>query len=358
MQHILERLREGVRDATRVRVCGAHTKQTRIDGATELDTTKLRGVIDYQPTEYIIQAYAGTPVREIAAMLAEHGQYLPFDPLLVEHGATLGGTVATNASGPERYRYGGVRDFIVGCHYIDGMGELLSGGGKVVKNAAGFDYPKLFVGSQGALGVLTDVCFKVFPRPEVYNTLRIPFRNIESALDAMTKIALAPLDIHALDVSASSTDYALEIRVGGLQNGIAARMARIQSMACAGDVLSDTADAAHWRNVRELNWYNARNTLVKVPTTLAAIRLHDVRWREFGLRRYSVSGNVAWIEVPPGALDRLSTDLAQNQLAGQAFAGPGALRPLGLQRANVFAERVRAVLDPQGKFTRLDAQTA
>ncbi len=234
-------------------------------------------------------------------------------------------------------------------------GELLSGGGKVVKNAAGFDYPKLFVGSLGALGVLTDVCFKVFPRPETYNTLRISFRAIQHALDAMTKVALAPLDVHALDIAATSTDYTLEIRVGGLENGIAKRMERIEHMAGGGTRLTETAEAAHWRTVRELTWRNPRSTLVKVPVTPAAISTHEPRWREYGLRRYSVSGNVAWIEVMPGSLERLSDDLAQHGLSGLAFSGPSALKRLGVQRSNPFADRVRAVLDPNRKFARLGA---
>jgi len=147
-------LQSAVRGASRVRVRGAGSKSAPDE--TALDLSGLRGIIDYQPNEFIVQAWAGTPVRDVADLLAASGQYLPFDPLLIDSGATLGGTVAANAAGPERFRYGGVRDFLIGCHFIDGRGELLTGGGKVVKNAAGFDYPKLFVGSRGSLGLLND----------------------------------------------------------------------------------------------------------------------------------------------------------------------------------------------------------
>jgi glycolate oxidase FAD binding subunit len=349
-ERVIEMLQETVRGSPRVRPAGAHTKHTAIDGATALDFTKLRGVLDYQPSEFIIEAYAGTPVREIAALLSEHGQYLPFDPLLVESGATIGGTVASNASGPERYRYGGVRDFIVGCHYVDGNGDLLAGGGKVVKNAAGFDYPKLFVGSAGALGALIDVCFKVFPKPEVYNTLVATFTTIGEAVDAVTRISQAPFDVHAVEIASQSTAHAVEVRVGGLHSGIAKRMERIRAIVGAGDIMSGPPEQNHWRTVRELHWRKASNAVVKIPLTPAQIAACEARWIGYGARRYSAGGNVAWIECAPPAITRLETDLTQARLSGQIFAGPGAMRPLGIQRPNPFADRVRAVLDPKGKF--------
>ena len=108
--------------------------------------TGLNGVLEYEPSEFTFTALAGTPVRDIAAILAERGQYLPFDPMLVGAGSTLGGTVASGLSGPGRFRFGGLRDFILGVRFVDGGGRLLRLGGKVVKNSAGFDVPKFFVG--------------------------------------------------------------------------------------------------------------------------------------------------------------------------------------------------------------------
>ena len=98
-------LQQQIAGARHVTVRGAATKQLVDRAAGTIDLSGLSGVMDYQPGEFIIQAYAGTPVRDVQALLAARGQYLPFDPLLVERGATLGGTVAANASGPERYRY-------------------------------------------------------------------------------------------------------------------------------------------------------------------------------------------------------------------------------------------------------------
>ncbi len=92
---------------------------------------------------------AGTRVSEVISILGKQGQYLPFDPLLADRGATIGGTVASNAAGSGRFRFGGIRDFLLGVRFVDGRGKCIRGGGQVVKNAAGFDYPKLLVSQLG-----------------------------------------------------------------------------------------------------------------------------------------------------------------------------------------------------------------
>ena len=131
-------------------------------------------------------------------MLAEHGQYLPFDPLLAEAGATLGGTVAAGANGPGRYRYGGLRDFILGVRYVDGEGQIVYAGGKVVKNAAGFDIPKFMVGSLGQFGALVEMTFKVFPKPEAYATLRLECASVVDGANAIIRLTGQPLDLDAV----------------------------------------------------------------------------------------------------------------------------------------------------------------
>src|SRR6185369_15555126 len=126
-----------------------------------------------EPSEFTFTARAGTPVRDVVAALAERGQYLPFDAPWLAAGSTLGGLVAGGVAGPGRFRFGGIRDFILGIRFVDGAGRLLRLGGKVVKNAAGFDLPKFFVGSLGRFGVLVEITFKVFPRPISKLTLRL-----------------------------------------------------------------------------------------------------------------------------------------------------------------------------------------
>ena len=194
-------VQNAVRHNAKLHPHGAGTKTAlHFNQAIEtLDMRQLTGVIEYDPQEFVLTAYAGTPVAEIEKLLAEKGQYLPFDPLLAKRGATLGGTVAANASGPGRFRYGGVRDFLIGAKFVDGNGTLLRGGGKVVKNAAGFDYPKLMVGALGRLGVLVELTFKVFPRPEQYMTLRVEKSSLADTIKTLYVLNTTPLDVEALD---------------------------------------------------------------------------------------------------------------------------------------------------------------
>ncbi len=341
---------EAVRCASRVCARGASTKLPCAEGtATVLDLTKLSGVIDYQPTEFVIQVWAGTPVRAVQMLLAEHGQYLPFDPLLIEQGATIGGTVAANANGPERYRYGGVRDFIIGVHFIDGEGHHLAGGGKVVKNAAGFDFPKLLVGSRGRLGVITDVTFKVFPKPEAYATLRLTCAHLAEALNMLPKLTNCPYDLNAVDVVAEAERECVElrVRVGGLRGGLAARMDRVRALVGGGEIVSGEDEETLWREAREFTWLPKGACVVKVPLTPARIPALDAQLRGYA-RRYSVGGTVAWIAAEDiGAIDAL--------LRAQDLPGLVMLRSLqepriGARLHNPFAERVKAALDPHNKF--------
>lgn len=123
----LAELVDAVRSAPRVLALGGGTKPRLSADADSvpLSTAGLTGIVEYEPDEFTFTARAGTPVRDLIAVLAERGQYLPWDPPLVEAGATLGGTVAAGLSGPGRFRFGGVRDFILGVRFVDGMGRLL-----------------------------------------------------------------------------------------------------------------------------------------------------------------------------------------------------------------------------------------
>ena len=161
----VDELQTLVRDSERIHAIGNGSKtalHSCLNGAALADLSNLSGIIEYQPSEYTVTVRAGTPIRDLAAALREQGQYLPCDPLL-PHAATIGGTVAGNLSGSRRYRYGGVRDFILGAKVVDGLGRAFRVGGKVVKNSAGFDLSKFLVGSLGAYAIMTELTFKVFP---------------------------------------------------------------------------------------------------------------------------------------------------------------------------------------------------
>ena len=125
-----------------------------------LETTALTGIVAYAPGELVITANAGTTVDEVEQTMSEHGQMLGFEPPRFGPGGTLGGTIAAGLTGPRRPYAGAVRDFVLGLKIVDGTGEALSFGGRVMKNVAGFDVSRLQTGALGTLGVITEVSLK------------------------------------------------------------------------------------------------------------------------------------------------------------------------------------------------------
>ena len=150
-----------------LRIVGGDTKAFygRPVDATPLAVAGHRGVVDYEPSELVITARAGTPVNDIEALLAAHGQMLAFEPPVFSPAGTIGGAVAAGLSGPARPLAGAVRDFVLGVKLLDGRGRVLRLGGTVFKNVAGFDGFRLMAGALGCLGVLLEVSLRVPPRP-------------------------------------------------------------------------------------------------------------------------------------------------------------------------------------------------
>ncbi len=139
----------------------------------ELDTQSHTGVIDYVPEELMIRVRSGTPLFEVQKLLDENGQMLPFEPPDFGGKATIGGVVAAGLSGPRRPWSGAVRDFVLGVTLLTGQAKVLSFGGQVMKNVAGYDVSRLVVGAMGTLGLILDISLKVLPRPESEVTLRV-----------------------------------------------------------------------------------------------------------------------------------------------------------------------------------------
>ena len=340
----VDELAEAVAAASRVVPVAGATKPALSEppeGVVALDVNGLRGLVDYDPAELTFTARPGTPVAEIAATLAEHGQYLPFDPPLVGAGATLGGTVAAGVAGPGAYRYGGVRDFVLGVQFIDGTGQVRRAGGRVVKNAAGLDLPKLLVGSMGRLGVLTELSLKVLPAPEATATVAFQPAGLDETLDAIARIGRGPLEADAVDLT---PDGRLLVRLAGRAGPLPARVARLQALVgLPGEPVGEDA----WAAARELSWAPPEAALVRVGLT----RDHVVRLDAVldGAPRWlSIGANVAWIAThTPGALHAA---LADAGLTGMRLRGGDGPLLLGARRGGAFAARVRAALDPDGRF--------
>lgn len=323
-----------------------------------LALSELSGILEYEPAEYTFTALAGTPITEVEAALADNGQYLPFDPPLAQHGATLGGTVAAGLSGSGRYRYGGVRDFLIGVRFVDGQGQLVRGGGKVVKNAAGFDLPKLMVGSLGRLGVLVELSFKVFPRPQSYATLTVPYPTLETALDGLQKAATARLDLEALDLLVERPDGqhtvpTLWVRMGGLESVQAQRVGYLRQILGAGEMMEGFVENASWQAAREFSWAPDQWALAKVATTPGRIQgLEAILSTTKALRRYAVGGHLTWIAWP-GEVADLHKHLIALNLSGLIIRGVTEQARIGVQTGQVFAQRIKQALDPAGKFLDL-----
>jgi glycolate oxidase FAD binding subunit len=310
----------------------------------------FNGIIEYAPSEYTFTAYAGTPLSSIVDALAEHGQYLPFDPLLVQKGATLGGTVAANTSGSGRWRYGGVRDFILGIRFVDGLGRFVRSGGKVVKNAAGFDLPKFFVGSLGQFGALVEMSFKVFPQPRRFATLKINYQNIDEAMKAIFALMLSPLETDAIDIESQADNVMLLIRLGGIEAAIPNRLARLKDFLGKNSKVDSIEtvqnDNTLWQSINNLEWVN-NLALVKVPLAPCKVPVFDARVN-FAKRRYTAAGNVAWIALNDAS--ELSSILKDSALSGLQLLGQGTSPYLGTLKGREILQRMKQVLDPNHVF--------
>lgn len=348
MEEMLGRVRERLGSSGRLYPQGGRSKTALhlAEDTAVLDLSECRGVLEYEPSEFTFTALAGTPVAEVIELLAANGQYLPFDPMLVSRGATLGGTIAANTAGPGRHRYGGIRDFLIGTRFVDGRGNLVQGGGKVVKNAAGFDFPKFFVGSLGQFGVLLEVTFKVFPRPASYTTLKVTRPDMGSAVKTMQQLLLSSLEVDALDLIPPGD---LWIRIGGLPESLPTRLDNLQRFCGEGEIIPE--DGEMWRDAAELSWVAADALAVKIPLTPKRIGpLEAVLAPRAVERRYSVGGNVAWAawHDSPETLDKLLLDQG---LSGLVLLGTPPDNPLlGKQPDPIFIERVKQALDPDGRF--------
>ena len=165
---LVEQISQAYHDGTTLRIRGGDTKAfyARDITADDLQLNSLQGIVDYEPTELYITAYAGTPLKVLQQALAEKQQMFAFEPPAYGDAATLGGTVACALSGPARAYRGALRDSILGAEIINGKGQALRFGGQVMKNVAGYDAARLMSGAFGTLGVMTKISLRVMPQPE------------------------------------------------------------------------------------------------------------------------------------------------------------------------------------------------
>jgi len=218
---------------------------------TKLDTRTYSGILEYQPEELVITACAGTPLKDIEAVLKEKNQVLAFEPPHFGEHATFGGAIAAGLAGPGRISVGNFRDFVLGARILDGKGQDLAFGGKVMKNVAGYDVSRLLPGSMGTLALLLEASVKVLPKPAATATLRCQISQ-EQALRVLNEWAGQPLPLSASCwIGKNSTgDGELTIRLAGAAAAVKAAIPLIGSLVLAKEIDPASAEI-FWNDLRE-----------------------------------------------------------------------------------------------------------
>lgn len=359
----VEQIRAAATDRRGLRIVGGGSKhhygEPLPPTLEPLDTNGHTGIVSYEPTELVVTARAGTPLQELEAALQAQGQYLPFEPPHGGPNATVGGMVAAGLSGPARASVGAVRDFVLGAQLVSGRGEVLTFGGQVMKNVAGYDVSRVLAGSLGSLGVIAEVSLKVLPRPVAEATLCFDLPQAE-ALAQLARWRGQPLPLNAScwvhdDTQAPARD-ALFIRLRGAQAAVAA--ARQRMLADAPGVVMDTEQtAADWQACTEqtLPYFQAppsdRHGLwrLSVAPTAPVLALPGptlIEWH----------GGLRWVWAP------LEQRAMLQQLAQEAGGHATLYRPPSAQpdatgrfasvpqAERTIQRRLREAFDPEGIF--------
>ena len=339
MQEIVEQLSDRIRDAAarraalRIRGGGSKDFYGREIAGEVLDTRAYAGIVDYEPTELVITARAGTSLAQIEETMRERGQMLACEPPHFGEGSTLGGCVAAGLSGPRRPYAGSVRDLILGVRMLDGKGADLAFGGRVIKNVAGYDVSRLMAGSLGTLGVLLEVSLKALPLPAAETTIRRE-HTAAQAIDLMNAWAGKPLPISAT----CHAGGALYVRLSGAEPAVSAATQKL-----GGEVVED--GARFWRDVRDqrLDFFQTSQPLWRISLESTAPPLG------FGDELIEWSGSLRWL-AHAGDPDAIRASAARAGGHATLFRGGGAgqpFHPLSPALAKVHA-KLKRTFDPDG----------
>jgi glycolate oxidase FAD binding subunit len=338
-----EAVRAAAAAGRRLRLRGGGTKDfygQSLEGEV-LDLRPHAGIVAYDPTELVITARGGTPLAEIEAALTAERQMLAFEPPRFGDGATLGGAVAAGLSGPRRAAAGPLRDFVLGVRIMDGRGDELEFGGRVMKNVAGYDVSRLMAGALGTLGVLLEVSLKVLPLPVEEATLRLELPE-GRAIETLNAWAAQPLPISATGWN----DGDLGVRLSGAAAAVRAARAKL-----GGELVAPGEAARFWADIREQTdpFFQDDGPLwrLAVPSATPPLGLPGRQLVEWG-------GGLRWLKT--GADARTVRERAA-RAGGHAtlFRGGdkavGVFQPLAPAVATIH-RRLKAEFDPHGVFNR------
>jgi len=338
LSHLIEQVRAAAAAGRPLAIRGGGSK-TGILGrpvaGMPLEVAGHGGIVAYDPTELVLTARAGTPLAEIEAALAEHGQALSFEPPHFGPGATLGGTLACNLSGPARPWGGSMRDMVLGVRLINGKGEHLRFGGQVMKNVAGYDVSRLQAGALGTLGVITEISLKVLPAPRHSVTL-VTALDQAAAIRRMNELAGRPAPLSG----AAWLDGRLFLRFSGSfsPSSISGRW--------DGDVMADAP--VFWADLREqrLAFFAGGQPLWRLSLASTAPPLPDdgptlIEWG--GAQRWLRDGDLAALTEAAAKAGGHATLFRGGDRTGEVRSPPPP--PLAdLHR------RLKAAFDPAGIF--------
>jgi glycolate oxidase FAD binding subunit len=353
---------------------GTRSPVTRpVQSEDTVNLSGLTGITLYEPAEMVIGAWAGTPLAEIEAALAEKNQILSFEPadyrtaLGTTGEPTIGGVVAGNISGPRRILAGAARDNLIGVRFVNGRGEIIKNGGRVMKNVTGLDLVKLQAGAWGTLGVLTEVIFKVTPRPPEGRTLVVEGLSDRDGIDLLGRAMGTPFEVNGaahlpgVDGKPARTLMRLE----GFPDQLDYRIPELmKALGVSGSTLTGDDHAALWKAVRDIAAFPASgNTALwriscpamSGPDIAAAITAHrpaDVI--------YDWSGGLVWLQTSlegdAGAEVIRAACEPHSGAHATLFRAPPAIKanvPVfnPLEPAHMALTRsIKASLDPQGLF--------
>jgi glycolate oxidase FAD binding subunit len=370
LKHITDRIQAAGADHTPLRIRGGGTKDfygQSLQGEV-LDMSPLTGITSYEPTELVVTVLGGTPVAELEAVLAERGQCLAFEPphykFSNSNAATCGGMVAAGLSGPARASVGGLRDYVLGMSLLNGRGELLTFGGQVMKNVAGYDVSRLMAGALGTLGVLTEMSLKVLPVAPAEATLVFELDQAR-ALAKLHQWGGQPLPLNAScwlrDDTAPGSPELLFVRLRG---AVAAVETACEKMTreVPGTLLDQALATQDWQACRHLAlpFFSASSPQtaaaalglwrLSVPQTAPVL---DLPWPQL----VEWHGGQRWLRAPMSAQAQLREATAAVGGTATLFVAPedgsgsSALRfePLKEPSSSIH-QRLKAEFDPAGIF--------
>ncbi len=341
LETIADRLRQCAARSRPLRVRGGGTKDfygQQLHGEL-LDTRPLAGIVAYEPSELVVTVRAGTRLVDLEAALGERGQCLSFEPPRFGVAGTVGGMVAAGLAGPARASVGGVRDYVLGVQMLNGSGELLTFGGQVMKNVAGYDVSRLMAGSLGTLGVLTEVSLKVMPRPPAECTLLFELSET-SARQQLNRWGGQPLPLNA----SAWADGQLAVRLRGARSAI-----EVARRSMGGSELEPERAVRRWAALRDqtLPFFRLDNGealwRVSVPDTATPLNLGPTFVEWHGAQR--------WLRLPPDAAPRVRAAAARAGGHATLFRGGDGrtpvFTPLVAPLDRIHA-RLKQAFDPAG----------